>query len=72
MTWHHVLITLSLTACATATSAPPENPRYLYYLHGKIIEDFGPDGVSPRFGPYDYTGILRAFERAGLSVVSEV
>ena len=71
MTWRHALITLSLTACATA-SAPPENPRYLYYMHGKIIEDSGPEGVSPRFGPYDYAGIIRAFERAGLSVVSEV
>ena len=72
MDWHHAFITLSLTASATAASAPPESPLYLYYLHGKIIEDSGPDGVSPRFGPYDYSGILRAFERAGLSVVSEV
>ena len=72
MSWHYALIALSLTACATAVSAPPETPHYLYYLHGKIIEDFGPQGVSPRFGPYDYSGIIRAFERAGLSVVSEV
>jgi hypothetical protein len=72
MSWHYALIALSLSACATAISAPPENPRYLYYLHGKIIEDLGPEGVSLRFGRYDYTGIIRAFERAGLSVVSEV
>ena len=72
MDWRHALIALSLTASATAALGPPESPRYLYYLHGRIIEDSGPEGVSPRFGPYEYTGILRAFARAGLSVVSEV
>lgn len=65
------LIALALAGPATA-AAPPEAPRYLYYLHGKIIEDSGPSGVSPRFGAYDYRGIVKAFERSGLTVVSEV
>lgn len=64
-------VTLGLAACAT-TRMPAESPRYLYYRHGKIIEDLGPSGVSPRFGAYDYPGIIRAFESAGLTVVSEV
>ncbi|MFL6739359.1 MAG: alpha/beta hydrolase [Sphingomicrobium sp.] len=65
-------IALALTGCAAAPSATTQGPRYLYYLHGKIIEDLGPAGVSPRFGAYDYPGIIQAFERAGLTVVSEV
>ena len=65
-------VALGLTGCATTVRAPEGNPRYLYYLHGKIIEDLGPAGVSPRFGAYDYAGIIRAFENAGLIVVSEV
>jgi hypothetical protein len=62
---------LTLTGSAVP-AATREAPRYLYYLHGMIIEEQGPEGVSPRFGRYDYRGIFRAFERAGLEVVSEV
>lgn len=28
--------------------------RYLFYLHGKIIEDLGMPAVSPDFGEYEY------------------
>ena len=45
--------------------------RYVYYLHGKIVEDLGPRGVSPRYGAYDYPGIVDALRQAGVEVVSE-
>ena len=61
---------------AACAAAPPEVPardaRYLFYLHGRIIEDQGPAGVSPRFGRYDYPGILAAFRARGFEVRSEV
>ena len=44
----------------------------VYYLHGKIVEDLGPRGISPRYGAYDYPGIIDAFRSAGVEVVSEV
>ena len=59
-------------ACGTAVAAPVPRPRYLYYLHGKIVEDFGVAGVSPHFGRYDYPGILQWFRAAGFTVISEV
>ncbi len=64
---------LALLACSTdaARSEAPYGERVLYYLHGKIVEDLGPQGVSPRFGAYDYPGIIAALERGGLTVVSE-
>ena len=65
-------VALAIGGCAAAAPRSVESPRYLYYLHGKIIEDMGPAGVSPRFGVYDYAGIIRAFDRAGLTVISEV
>jgi hypothetical protein len=58
---------------SSAVAKPAVSPvRYVYYLHGKIVEDLGPRGVSPQFGAYDYPGILKAFENAGLRVQSEV
>ena len=67
-----LLVALPHEGFVATAAEPVETPRYVYYLHGKIIEDFGPAGVSPRFGAYDYAGILHALERAGLTVVSEV
>jgi hypothetical protein len=62
-------------AAAGGCSAPgvdrPSHPSYVYYLHGKIIEDFGPTGVSPKYGAYDYAGILEALGGRGVQVISE-
>jgi hypothetical protein len=63
---------LSLAACAAAASPQADDKRYLFYLHGQIIEDQGPKGVSPVHGPYDYDGIIDAFRERGFEVVSEV
>ena len=63
---------LALTGCvmnAPRTHSPA--PHYLFYLHGAIVEDQGPQGVSPRFGRYDYPGIIAAFRDRGFRVVSE-
>lgn len=73
-------ITLALPAAALllAGAAPAAMPGasphklYLFYLHGRIVEDQGPQGVSPKYGRYDYPGIVAAFRARGLEVVSEV
>lgn len=61
------LAALCLPAIASAVPAP----RYLFYLHGRVVEDFGPYGFSPQFGRYDYPGILKAFRSRGFDVWSE-
>jgi hypothetical protein len=63
---------LALFAASCAARSEPQDVRYFYYLHGKIVEDLGPRGVSPRHGAYDYPGIIAALRRAGLTVESEV
>jgi len=45
--------------------------RYLFYLHGKIIEDQGLPAVSPEFGEYEYEAILKRLGSSGLIVISE-
>ena len=45
--------------------------RYLFYLHGQIIENEGIHPTDPRFGVYEYEEILNTFERKGFVVVSE-
>jgi len=45
--------------------------RYLFYLHGKILEDQGLPAISPEFGEYQYEEILGVLETYGFVVVSE-
>jgi len=45
--------------------------RYMFYLHGKIIEDQGVPAVSPEFGEYRYEEILKTLQNYGFEVISE-
>lgn len=79
-------LTTSSTAARTAShKAPPTtmpagygfpesidtSRRYLFYLHGKILEDQGLPAISPVFGEYEYESILEAFAGYGFVVISE-
>jgi hypothetical protein len=45
--------------------------RYVFYLHGAIVEDQGTRPVSPEFGVYEYEKILDALAAEGFVVISE-
>ena len=45
--------------------------HYLFYLHGRIIEDQDLPAVSPDFGEYQYEAILQELESRGFKVISE-
>jgi hypothetical protein len=45
--------------------------RYLFYLHGRIIEEQGVRPTSPQHGVYEYEQILETFRDAGFVVISE-
>lgn len=70
------------TAIQLPTTSPTSDPygfptqidpgrRYLFYLHGRIIEDQGLPAVSPEFGEYQYEQILEVLEGYGFVVISE-
>jgi hypothetical protein len=64
---------LVLAGCAGGAQPEAEKEtHYFYYFHGKVVEDLGPRGVSPRWGAYDYPGIIAALEKEGVEVVSEI
>lgn len=45
--------------------------RYLFYLHGRIIEEKGIRPTDERFGVYEYEAILQALADRGFVVISE-
>lgn len=46
--------------------------RYIFFLHGKVVERYGPNGRHPCFGIYDYHGIVKSFRSQGFVVISEI
>jgi hypothetical protein len=70
-----VLALIASTAQAgeivTAPSDTPDPAKtYVFYLHGKIVEEKGPHAVDPRFGKYDYPAVLDALASRGAVVIS--
>jgi hypothetical protein len=45
--------------------------HYLFYLHGRIIEEQGVRPTHPVFGVYEYEAILETFAGRGFEVISE-
>jgi hypothetical protein len=45
--------------------------QYMFYLHGKIIEDQGIPAISPDYGEYKYEAILKRLNEYGFIVISE-
>jgi len=46
--------------------------KYVFYLHGAIVQQQGPNAVSDLFGPYEYQKILNTLASYGYEVISEV
>jgi hypothetical protein len=44
---------------------------YLFYIHGKLIEDQGLPAISPEGGEYEYEAILKRLGGYGFVVISE-
>jgi ribose 5-phosphate isomerase RpiB len=72
--------TLQLTVLPITTPEPSAydfpvsidpSQQYLFYLHGKIIEDQGIHAISPDYGEYEYEAILDKLSNYGFEVISE-
>ena len=67
---------LNLPALRKTAKVSPQNTsssqKYLFYLHGKIVEDQGAKAVSERYGAYQYDKIIEGLQAEGFNVVSEV
>lgn len=72
-----------LVALLIATNAPAmpfaealkqvdPKAKYLFYLHGAIVETQGKKASNKRYGVYRYDSIVEHFEDRGLTVIEEV
>lgn len=49
----------------------PSN-RYMFYLHGKIIEDQGIPAISSEYGEYEFDAILEELSSYGFTIIGDV
>jgi len=62
-------------AQSITTSVPKTintSEKYLFYLHGAIVQQQGANAVSEEYGPYEYQKILDTLAGYGFHVISEV
>lgn len=59
------------TVLAAPPAAPDPAATWLFYLHGRIVQEQGRQAVSPDYGPYLYDQILARLAATGVTVVSE-
>jgi len=75
------ILTIALVAAASPATAisfkealrtADPAAKYLFYIHGAIIETQGKHAVSERYGTYEYDEIIKHFDERGLTVIDEV
>lgn len=66
-------LTLSLFVLFTFIHCQPAKAQhYVFYLHGRIVEEQGVNAVSPEHGQYLYKAIIDSLGKEGIKVMSEV
>lgn len=66
------LLSLFLLALLATPAQGQAAPRYVIYLHARIVEDAGiRRPTDPTFGTYEYDAILDSLRRPGFVVLSE-
>lgn len=58
-----------LLGCATNAQ---NNKKYIYYLHGRIIEIQGKNAISEEYGKYEFDSIVTALSDSDHIVIAEV
>lgn len=73
-----ILLVISISQYAFSqsihTSVPQRidtSKKFLFYLHGRIVEEQGVHAKSPQYGDYEYLGILDTLKSYGFEVISE-
>ncbi|CAM3594551.1 hypothetical protein FLGE108171_05045 [Flavobacterium gelidilacus] len=67
------LLILSLISLLFGCNSKVQNDKkYIYYLHGRIIEIQGKNAVSEEFGKYEFDKIVEALKDTNSVIIAEV
>jgi hypothetical protein len=63
---------IGLLFVAEYASAQTGSEKYVFYLHGAIVQQQGENAVSSAYGKYMYRAIVDSLRTNGFIVISEV
>jgi hypothetical protein len=67
------LLMLSLISLLIGCNSKGQNDKkYIYYLHGRIIEIQGKNAVSEVYGKYEFDSIVNALRDSNTEVIAEI
>jgi predicted esterase len=67
------LLMLSLISLLIGCNSKVQNDKkYIYYLHGRIIEIQGKNAVSEVYGKYEFDSIVNALRDSNTEVIAEI
>lgn len=67
-----IAIVCTLLLASNPSYAQSTAPKYVFYLHGAIVQQQGENAVSSAYGKYMYRAIVDSLEKNGFIVISEV
>lgn len=69
-----ILFILILTSLFFNCSSQKNNisKKYVFYLHGRIVELQGLEATSPKYGKYEYKLIIDALKGENIEIISEI
>lgn len=67
-----VIFRLIFTLMIGCVTNGQNNHKYIYYLHGRIIEIQGKDAISEEYGRYEFDNIIQALQDLDRTVIAEV
>lgn len=65
-------IAIALLLTINISYAQSTAPKYVFYLHGAIVQQQGENAVSSTYGKYMYRAIVDSLKKNGFTVISEV
>lgn len=66
-----ILLLAIVPALTKERKATPGVQRYVFFLHQRFVELYGPEAMHPEYGKAEYHAILDRFRNAGFTVISE-
>ncbi|WP_338376855.1 hypothetical protein [uncultured Flavobacterium sp.] len=67
-----IIIVLFICVLIGCKSKPQNDIKYVYYLHGRIIEIQGKNAISEEFGKYEFDDIVEALKDSNTIIIAEV
>lgn len=70
--FHFVFLLSFMLLFVACKSSSQNESKYIYYLHGRIIEIQGKNAISDEYGKYEFDSIVNSLSDLGHKVIAEV